>query len=60
MEGLKMIDKEELLQLLKNKYGSLENDKGCYIFNDDKNCFDSFLSVKAIVDIINECTEYSQ
>lgn len=55
-----MIDKEELLQLLKNKYGSLENDKGCYVFNDDKNCFDSFLSVKAIVDIINECTEYSQ
>ena len=55
-----MIDKEELLKLIEEKYGSLENDKGCCVFNDNKNCFDSFLSVKAIVDIINSCTEYSQ
>lgn len=55
-----MIDKEELLQLLKNKYGGLENDIGCYVYNDEKKCFGSYLSIKAIVDIINECTEYSQ
>lgn len=46
------IDKEELLELLKEKYGQLNNDCGCYCRNGE------WLSISAIVDVIDECDEY--
>ena len=46
-----LIDKEELLRTIERKYGDLENERGCYV---DYN----WLSVKDIVDIINDCMEY--
>lgn len=45
------IDKEELLEVLKEKYGDLENDRGCF-------CDEEWLSIARIVDIINELDTY--
>ena len=49
------IDKEELLEAIERKYGNLDNERGCTVFvNGDY----EWLSVKDIVDIINDCMEY--
>ena len=49
------IYKEELLELLERKYGNLNDSCGCNVFvNGDY----EWLSVKDIVDVINDCEEY--
>lgn len=49
------INKEELLEAIKRKYGNLNDECGCSVFvNGDW----EWLSVKDIVDVINDCTEY--
>lgn len=49
------IEKEELLELLEKKYGDLNDECGCSVYvNGDY----VWLSVKDIVDVINDCTEY--
>lgn len=50
------IDKDELLELLEARFGNLKDDYGCYIVNADGE--HEWLSVKAIVDIIDDCEEY--
>ena len=45
------IDKEDLLNLLKDKYGELGNDRGCYINN-------TWFTIYDVVELIEECTEY--
>lgn len=49
------INKKELLEAIKRKYGDLDNDCGCSIFVDGEY---EWLSIKDIVDIINECCTY--
>lgn len=49
------IEKEELLELIERKYGSLDDECGCSVFVNGEY---EWLSVKDIVDIINDCTEY--
>jgi hypothetical protein len=49
------IDKEELLELLEEKYGDLTDDSGCSVSTDNGW---EWLSVADIVDVINKCTEY--
>lgn len=49
------IEKEELLELIEKKYGDLNNECGCSVFVNGKW---EWLSIKDIVDIINECAEY--
>lgn len=46
-----MISKEELIELIKEKYGKIDN-YGCYTDNGE------WLSTQEIVDCINECEEY--
>ena len=42
-----MINKEDLKELLENKYGDLSDDSGCYVGG-------SWLSVSAIVELIEQ------
>lgn len=49
------IDKEELLQLLEQKYGDLTNPCGGNIFTAEGY---QWLSLTNIVEIINNCNEY--
>lgn len=51
------INKEELLELLKEKYGNLNDECGCSIFINGEY---EWLSVKDIVNVINECEEYDE
>lgn len=44
------INKEELLNELKRKYGDLDNDSGCYVNG-------KWLSIYQVVEIIEECQE---
>ena len=46
------IDKDELMELLEEKFGDLDNNGGCYLTNG------TWLSIKQIVNTIEECTEY--
>jgi hypothetical protein len=56
--GLKMcIDKGELLELLENKYGDLDNECGCSVFVNGEY---EWLSIKNIVDIIESCATYDE
>ena len=49
------IDKEELLEAIERKYGDLNDECGCSVYvNGDY----EWLSVKDIVDVINDCMEY--
>ena len=51
------INKEELLEAIERKYGSLKDRCGCSVFvNGDY----EWLSVKDIVDIIDDCEEYDE
>ena len=52
------IDKYELLETLENRFGDLGSDFGCYITNNDGE--NEWLSVSAIVDIIDGCMEYDE
>jgi hypothetical protein len=56
-EEKKMIDKSELLERIERKYGSLDNDGGCYCHGD--NGFE-WLSVAAIVRLIEMCEDYDE
>lgn len=50
-----LISKEELLEAIERKYGDLNDERGCSV------CVNGgyeWLSVKDIVDIINDCCEY--
>lgn len=49
------INTDELLEALEKKYGDLTNDCGCSVHNGKGY---EWLSIKRIVDIINDCTEY--
>lgn len=49
------IDKEELLKAIERAYGDLDDDGGCYCSTGDEYVW---LSIKRIVDIINDCEEY--
>ena len=49
------IEKEELMELLERKYGNLNNELGCNVFVNGEY---EWLSVKDIVDVINDCEEY--
>lgn len=49
------IEKEELLEAIERKYGDLDDEGGCYVSTDRGY---AWLSVKDIVDIINDCLEY--
>lgn len=52
---MRFIEKEELLNALRNKYGDLDNDCGCSVYvNGDY----EWLSIKDIVDVISSCSEY--
>ena len=53
---MKLIDKEELLQALEDKYGDLTDYCGCNVFVELGHY--EWLSVADIVDIINECCTY--
>ena len=50
------INKDELLELLEQKYGDLTDDCGCNVSTDNGW---EWLSIKRIVDIINDCDEYN-
>lgn len=50
-----LIDKNELLKAIKEKYGNLDDECGCIIHTENGY---AWLSIKDIVDIINDCTEY--
>lgn len=50
-----LIEKEELFELLERKYGDLNNECGCYVSTEDGY---NWMSIKDIVDVINECMEY--
>lgn len=43
------IDKEELLNMIEEKYGDLNNDRGCF-------CNGTWLSIYQIIEIINSFT----
>lgn len=49
------IEKAELLELLERKYGNLNNECGCSVYVNGEY---EWLSIKDIVDVINDCTEY--
>lgn len=49
------IEKEELLKEIERKYGDLNDEGGCYVSTEKGY---SWLSIKNIVDIINDCMEY--
>lgn len=49
------VNKEELLEALERKYGDLTDDCGCSVYTDNGY---EWLSIKRIVDIINDCDEY--
>jgi len=49
------ISKEELLEAIEGKYGDLNDECGCGVYVNGKY---EWLSVKDIVDIINDCCEY--
>ena len=51
------IDKEELLDLLAEKYGDLTDDCGCSIFNGEDY---EWLSVKDIVRVIQSCRAFEE
>ena len=53
------IDKDELLKAIKERYGehSLNDDSGCSCYNEDKDDY-IWISIKAIVDLIEDCQEY--
>ena len=51
------INKEELLEMLERKYGNLNDGSGCSIYVNGEY---EWLSIKDIVDIINDCTEYDE
>lgn len=50
-----LIEKEELLERLERKYGDLNDSCGCYVFVNGEY---EWLSVKDIVDVIDDCEEY--
>ena len=50
------IDKDELLKAIENKYEDLTNDCGCSV---STNNGWEWLSIKRIVDIINDCEEFN-
>lgn len=49
---MEFIDKNELFKILEQKYGDLENDRGCYTNN-------RWLSIVRIIECINECCVYN-
>lgn len=49
------INKDELLELLKQKYGDLTDECGCSVSTDNGW---EWLSVADIVNVINSCAEY--
>ena len=49
------INKDELLELLEEKYGDLTDNCGCSVSTENGW---EWLSVAGIVDIINSCEEY--
>lgn len=49
------ISKEELLEAIERKYGDLNDECGCSVYVNEKY---EWLSVKDIVDIINDCCTY--
>lgn len=49
------IHKAELLEAIERKYGDLNDECGCSVFANGNY---EWLSVKDIVDIINDCAEY--
>ena len=51
------IDKYELLEVLKNKYGNLDNNGGCYVLVNDEYVW---LSVADVVAVIDECMVYDE
>lgn len=50
-----LIDKAELMERLENIFGDITDDGGCYV---DTNNDYEWLSLRRIVDIINDCEEY--
>lgn len=52
-----LINKEELLELLKNRYEDLEDDCGCSVRTEFGY---TWLSIRRIVEIINACDEYEE
>jgi hypothetical protein len=45
-----MVNAQKLKDKLEEKYGSLDDESGCYVNND-------WLSVKDVVDLIDECDD---
>lgn len=52
-----MINKEELLEKIEEKYGSLDNEMGCGCYVNGEYVW---LSIAAIVELIEECEEYEE
>ena len=52
-----LISKDELLELLANRYGDLTDTCGCNVWTENGY---EWLSVADIVDIINECSTYEE
>lgn len=52
---MELICKQELLELLQNKYGDLTDGCGCSVYVDGEY---EWLSVADIVKLINECCVY--
>ena len=51
-----LIEKEELLKALERKYGDLNDECGCSVYTDNGKYV--WLSIKGIVDVINDCMEW--
>lgn len=54
---MKFIDKEELLEALKRRYGDSDDDSGCNVITNDGY---EWLSIARIVAIIDACDEYDE
>lgn len=54
---MELINKEELLELLANRYGDLEDDCGCNVRTEDGW---EWLSIRRIVAIIEACDTYEE
>lgn len=52
-----LIDKKELLDAIERKYGDLSDECGCRVY---ANGNFEWLSIKDIVDIINDCCTYTE
>lgn len=52
---MELISKDELLEALENKYGTLTDESGCSVLTDNGY---EWLSIADIVQIINECDTY--